>query len=292
MSSPLTAKRRKLNETSRTLAKPFVSPLRTSKPDTAPLKPSHNAANIQSYQPSTLAHTVNSSTPSESKTKAPSRSFQTPARSAPVRKTAAFTTSTGRNRDPAEQAAQRANTSLELQIRNIRNEIDTLNQAIRLTSSTTDAELEELTQKWKLATQTAAEELFGTVKERVCRMGGVQAWRESENKKADKMNEWSQQDEGKEDDDADCEFDEDGEELPEEEAEWRKKEKARMRQEAQDAMEDAGGGDEVEEMGREKQVWQEDGKEDDDFTVDMMLRSLHIDLSVIGWDTQAQRWVS
>jgi Swi5-dependent recombination DNA repair protein 1 len=139
-------------------------------------------------------------------------------------------------------------------------------------------------------------------------MGGVQAWKDSEKQKVQKRNKWQTRDEGVEDDDADCEFDEEGEELPEEEANWRKKEKARMRQEARDAMEEDSGGQEID-VGEQgpKQVWQEDGKEDDvsievhaagrlvlmmlqEFTVDMMLRSLNIDLSVIGWDAHAQRW--
>ncbi len=263
MSSPLAAKRRKLNETTRTLARPFVSPLKLSKSDTAPLKPAHNAANLHAYRPSTLAHTTNISTSPDDQPKASTYSIKTPVRPAPIRKTAAFTTSTGRGRDPAEVAAQRAVTALELQIRNVRNEIDTLNQAADLNSSTTDAELEEVTQKWRIATQTAAEELFGTVKERVCRMGGVQAWKDSEKQKVEKRNEWSSRDEGAEDDDADCEFDENGEELPEEEADYRKKEKARMRQEAKDAMEDESGAMEAEMVEREKKVWQEEGKDDD-----------------------------
>ena len=95
-------------------------------------------------------------------------------------------------------------------------------------------------------------------------MGGVAAWRESEKNKYERSNglgEFNQEEEA--DDDADCEFDSQGEELPEEEQEWRKKEKARVKKERQEAMEDEGGGDEVQEGAGKTQVWQEAGNDDD-----------------------------
>ncbi|KAK3705084.1 hypothetical protein LTR37_013451 [Vermiconidia calcicola] len=294
MSSPLTAKRRKLNETSKTLAKPFVSPLKRSGSASKPLQENNNAANV-SYQPSTLAHTITAAPCS-----APTRKGTpfTPVRSTPIRKQQSFNTSTKRTADPAEVAAQRALTSLELQIRAIKNELDTLKQASCITNSTTDADLEETATKWKLASQSAAEELFGTVKERVCRMGGVQAWRETEKRKyerANGMGEFAQEHEAPEDDDKDCEFDSQGEELEAEEMEYRKKLKAKARAEMRDAMEDQSGEQEAADAGGsagKKAVWQEEGKDDDTFTIDMMLRSLNIELNVIGYDKVAQRWTA
>jgi hypothetical protein len=216
-------------------------------------------------------------------------------------------------KDPAELAAQKAITSLELQIRAVRNEIDTLSQAQRLSASSRDAELEELAAKWKAAAQSVAEEVFGTVKERVCRMGGVQAWRESEKRKFDHVHgigEFAEKDAAPGvDDDEDCEFDSQGEELPEEEADWRKSEKRRIRKEREEAMEGAGGEVDAGESGEKRElVWQEPGQDDDvsvqcyrsvnmiltllqEFTIDMMLRSLNIDLDVIGYDKVAQKWV-
>lgn len=262
MSSPLPSKRRRLNDSLSTLSKPFVSPLRTSrtsKPERVPLQQNHNAANLL-YQPSVLAHTIQAipSFPTTSTISKPT-SF-TPAKSTPARKQPPFSTSAKRT-DPAEHAAQKALTALELQIRAVRNEIDTLTQATQLTTSTTDTDLEDLAQKWKLAAQTAAEELFGTVKERVCRMGGVAAWRESEKKKYEKSNGWGEFKEEVESDDADCEFDSQGEELPEEEQEYRKKEKRRARRE----MEEAADVEEkvVEREEGTKKVWQEEGLDDD-----------------------------
>ncbi|KAK3627545.1 hypothetical protein LTR56_019129 [Elasticomyces elasticus] len=299
MSSPLSVKRRKLNAAAHTLAKPFVSPMRSTKADRQPLKDNSNALNF-TYTPSTLAHTIQSCY--DDTTDPPS----SPARPAPATKPTpsrkpqrAFTSSIKRNsKDPAEVAAQKALSGLERRIRDVKTDIDILEQSHQITNSSTDDELATLAEKWRLASQQAAEELFGVVKERVCRMGGVAAWRESEKKKferANGMGEFAQQDEPV-DDDADCEFDSQGEELPEAEQEFRKKEKARVKQEAMDAADDGGPGPaelaaEAAALGQKGKPWQEEGaKEDDTFTMDMMLRSLNIELKVIGYDKRAQRW--
>lgn len=98
-------------------------------------------------------------------------------------------------------------------------------------------------------------------------MGGVQAWRESERQKYERANglgEFGGQ-EDLVDDDADCEFDSQGEELPEEEVEWRKSQKRKARQEAEDAADVHVGGEdgEVEDRGGRKQVWMEQDADDD-----------------------------
>ena len=148
-------------------------------------------------------------------------------------------------------------------------------------------------------------------------MGGVQAWRDSEKRKFDRvhgMGEFAEKETTQEDDDEDCEFDSQGEELPEDEAEWRKSEKRRIRKEREEAMEGEGDvvdtGDGDGDGGEKKEmVWQEPGQDDDvsvhhcwcvavvltsrqEFTVDMMLRSLNIDLDVIGYDKVGRRWVA
>jgi Swi5-dependent recombination DNA repair protein 1 len=202
---------------------------------------------------------------------------------------------------------QKEITLLELQIKAVRNDIDALNQAAKYTSDSTDNDLEELAVKWKLASQAAAEEIFGSVKERVNRMGGVEAWRDSEKQKYERSNGIGEFAEPEVEDDADCEFDSQGEELPEDEQEYRKKEKRRLRYEAIEAADV----DErvVEDQTGPKQVWQQTGSDDDvsmkqiemhlahtdglqSFTIDMMLQSLNIELHVIGYDREGQRWVS
>lgn len=159
-----------------------------------------------------------------------------------------------------EQAAQRAVTSLETRIRRVKNEIDTLSQAARILNSNKAAELESLAEKWRCASQDAAEELFGSVKERVNRMGGVAAWKETEKKKNERFSAFENEPVN-EDDDADCEFDSQGEELPEEEQEARKNEKKRLKQEMMDAA-DRPERDLREEASVNK-VWNEPGKDDD-----------------------------
>ena len=279
MTSPLTVKRRKLNDT---LNKPFVSPLRKSNNNDAPLKQSNNDSNLpyQPYQPSTLAHTILAIPPVSTLSAVSKTQSINPAKSTPVRKQPNLSTSAlKRSADPAEIAAHRGLTSLELRIRSIRNEIDTLKQAHQILNSTTDADLEDVATKWKLTSQSVAEEVFGSVKERVCRMGGVAAWRESEKKKYDRSNglgEFAQEPEV--DDDEDCEFDSQGEELPEDEQEWRKKEKARVKQEMKDSMEleakDETGEDDR--PGRTK-VWQEAGNDDDVSDTTIHARALGTD---------------
>lgn len=308
-SPPITAKRRRLNNATNTLSKPFVSPLKTADALETPSKSRRSdviATSNPPYVPSTLAHTVNaaSSVP-QIRPQSIRPSVITPVRSNTVRKHA-YSTPFAKRLDPAEQAVQKEITSLELQVKAVRNDIDALNQAAKYTSDT-DNDLEELALKWKLASQAAAEEIFGSVKERVNRMGGVEAWRDSEKQKYERSNGIGEFAEPEVEDDADCEFDSQGEELPEDEQEYRKKEKRRLKQEA---MESADVDERVvEDDTGPKQVWQQTGNGDDvsvefltghvthtdllqSFTIDMMLQSLNIDLDVIGYDKHGQRWVS
>lgn len=81
--------------------------------------------------------------------------------------------------------------ALEMQIRDMRAEIDTLQQARRTLSSKRDIELKQLTQKWKTATRLVIEELFGVAVDKVNRIGGVQAWRGQEQRWQDRKREWA-----------------------------------------------------------------------------------------------------
>ena len=315
MASPLMAKRRRLNNASNTLTRPFVSPLKSAdaanaSSTTTPTKNRRSDVPANSktpYVPSTLAHTINAATSRiPYKPQSNSASAHTPNRATSVRRPA-YATPFAKRLDPAEQALQKDITAIELQIKAVRNDIDLLNQAAKYSSDATDHDLEELAMKWKLASQSAAEEIFGTVKERVNRMGGVQAWRDSEKQKYERSSGMGEYAEPEKVDDADCEFDSQGEELPEDEQEYRKAEKRRVRREAEEAADV----DEpvAEEATGPAPVWQQGGGDDDvssllstghliktnkiqSFTVDMMLRSLNIELDVIGYDKNGQRWIS
>lgn len=260
--TPMTAKRRRLNNASNTLNKPFVSPLKTADAHKTPSKNRRSDVITTSnppYVPSTLAHTINAVGTAPPPKPQSTRPAITPVRSNPVRKYA-YSTPFAKRADPAEQAVQKEITSLELQIKAVRNDIDALNQAAKYTSEC-DNDLEELAVKWKLAAQAAAEEIFGSVKERVNRMGGVEAWRDSEKQKYERSNGIGEFAEPEVEDDADCEFDSQGEELPEEEQEYRKREKRRLKQEAMEAADI----DErvVEDEAGPKHVWQQTGNGDD-----------------------------
>ena len=68
-----------------------------------------------------------------------------------------------------------------------------------------------------------------------------------------------------EDNDEECYVDAEGEDLPEDEVEWRLAEKAKAKKEMREAMEE-GGEAEMEELGgeaRRKEVWEEEGGDDD-----------------------------
>ncbi|KAH0564942.1 hypothetical protein GP486_001662 [Trichoglossum hirsutum] len=67
---------------------------------------------------------------------------------------------------------------LERELRELKSELDTIEQARKIETKGEDEELVGLIEKWKGAARTAAEEVFGRVSDRVNRMGGPAAWKE------------------------------------------------------------------------------------------------------------------
>jgi hypothetical protein len=168
----------------------------------------------------------------------------------------------------------------------LRNEIQILTQAHALATSTKDEDLQVLIDRWRTASRAAAEELFGSTRDRVNRMGGVGAWKEREKEARERTQKW------------------DREEM--------EAERERMEQ----AMEDGEIGDEAydkyaeiaDERSQEEEEESLPRSADDDvrrymppipehyanlrqsFTMDMMLKTLNIDLDLIGYSKEAQRW--
>ena len=107
-------------------------------------------------------------------------------------------------------------------------------------------------------------------------MGGVKGWREAERKKREGFGGsygWAEEDEKRNGESGDEEGNDDGghgDEVGEAEA-----------RDARDGIE------EDERREREEEAVDEDGG----FTMDMMLKSLNIELEVIGFDKEGQRWV-
>lgn len=104
-------------------------------------------------------------------------------------------------------------------------------------------------------------------RDRVNKMGGVGAWRERSQQKSG----WGDEDEG--------EKNEDGTELSSAQKEAREAMMEEMRAE-------------MEKYGEKKEeVVMVEEKDDESFTMDMMLRQLNVELDVIGYDKASQRWV-
>ncbi len=173
MSTP-SAKRRRRDSASKTLSKPFVSPFKTplkrrvSKNITADLGIDSNLTDEKSNPANTDSN--------QRKTKT-FISVTTPLRSQLIPQSSpkqSYPSS-----DPETTAFLKTQRALETRLRTLNNEIDTISQALKIESSDTDVELRNLTDKWKTASREAAEELFGGVRDRVNRMGGVGAWRDA-----------------------------------------------------------------------------------------------------------------
>ncbi|EON69825.1 hypothetical protein W97_09088 [Coniosporium apollinis CBS 100218] len=291
-------KRRRLNDA---LHKPFKSPFRT------PLKPTSNPAVVNGISaaptPASLSSAENK--PSEATVAArlqhpaspggspqpqtqPATSRRPPMRLPPTPLSADSLTPS----QTAHLTALTATTrTLDRRIHAVRQDVDTLTQALRIESSGRDNELETLIQKWKEASRAAAEEVFGRSKDRVNRMGGVGAWREREREGRERMRAWVEEGqagkgEGDEDEDDDEDEGEDGVDVEARAArEEARVERKRRREEMVDER------TELEKEEQEDQVEEAGGADDDAFTMDMMLKTMNIDLTVIGWDKEGQRWI-
>jgi hypothetical protein len=153
--------------------------------------------------------------------------------------------------------------------------------------------LEGLVRAWKSASWAAAEEVFEGVKARVEGMGGVKAWKEMERGKGrDKGWGWGWEREGEKGGKG-GDGDEDGEGVGEGEIEDEDDE-MRLRKDGKGEEEE----EEEEEVrfffffGLEIKGWSNTrGPFLQEFTMAMMLQSLSIDLDVIGYDKEGQRWV-
>lgn len=184
MSTP-TAKRRRLDNASHTLSKPFKSPLKTPL-----LTKDHHSLEQDSpgeNSPELLKSSDSFNTQSviSAHTSTPTKVLQNTA----SRKSKA---NINQSAQPSQEDAEltsllKTQRSLESELRDLREELETLEQALRIELSGEDEKLEGLVHKWKTASREAADEMFTSVRDRVNRMGGPAAWREMQRKKA----EWS-----------------------------------------------------------------------------------------------------
>lgn len=280
------AKRRRLDQAYTTLKKPFISPLKSS------LASRTNQSERPNHGPPSLDPACN--TP---KRDIMNRSpITTPTRpTLRVRSAASVNKQLSSKPEDAQIASLLGQQrELELQLRILRQAVDTVTEAHRIASSRKDDELRDLSAKWRAASRSAAEQVFCNARDRVNKMGGMGAWRERERDKMVKLEEWRtapiDQDPGGDDD---CEFDSQGEELSEREKEFRRKRKAEVLEEKRAALEpqeeDWHHTDGAAE--RERMNLAFEGQDDDSYTMDTMLRSLNIDLDLVGFDPETQRWI-
>ncbi|KAE9368477.1 hypothetical protein N431DRAFT_414913 [Stipitochalara longipes BDJ] len=287
MSTPA-AKRRRIDAASQTLQKPFRSPFKT--PFKSPVKSSaaedSSSTAAQSAVPLAFK-TSNSLLSNLSKPPslpAPSTSFATPNREARAKKTfSSPVQAAALNADPDIAPLLRAQRELEKQLRELKEELDTAEQARKIEAESVkkdadgeiDDELVELIRKWKAASRQAAEELFGKVRDRVNRMGGPRAWKEMQKKQQEFQNSWDQEDQTNNDSE-----DEDGEGKDVEKRDLYAEYDIEPETENEKSQRAKGVGDTGELPGQE-----------DEFTMAMMLRTLNVDLDIIGYDREQQRWI-
>jgi hypothetical protein len=189
------AKRRKLDESSSTLSKPFKSPMRVGlnsqnhqinhQEQTVP----DQRAKVKLHQANPYANVtdVHDNSLRQSTAEPP----RPPSSSSPICKPPPRLSSSPRGpaKDPEYLSLQKQHSALVLQLSKLRQALDTAQQALKIQSSNTDVELELVIVKWQRISRDAAEELFTDAKDRVNRMGGVGAWRERNQKQTQRWDE-------------------------------------------------------------------------------------------------------
>ncbi|KAL4895712.1 hypothetical protein BDV59DRAFT_143293 [Aspergillus ambiguus] len=252
----LNGKRRRVEQAASGLAKPFKSPLRrpsqTPQKEKAIVQENDDASIKSTSQTSHSLSDIPQDTPASS-AGGPKRKHLTPPKKPMLA-------------DPAIQDLQKQQRALQARLTALRSELDTAQQALRIESTDKAADLEALIAKWRSVSQTAAEEVFTGAQERVSRMGGMKAWKErmrSDTARWEKeeMEAWYGDAEAEE-------FEMDREELEARKAEM---------------------GDRVavDEAKKEEQ----NELDDEEFTMEVMLKTLNVDVKVIGYDVTEQKWM-
>ncbi|KAI9837068.1 MAG: hypothetical protein M1819_000717 [Sarea resinae] len=321
MSSTPASKRRRIEDASRTLSKPFKSPLKTpgatgsktQKLSTidetekvagddeghgheSVVNEAKSASRAEGRRPPISTNTpTRFHNPSHNRTsstlptgtaaaKIPLKASQS--RSSPLRSHPLLTgskaeqpsSSPKRTQDPQMSALRQRQSERSAELSALESETDTLARALAIHTTGSDRDLEALIDKWKGVSRAAAEELFVGVRARVEGMGGVRGWREMEARKRDPFG-----DNGRGGGGGGWGFDDTGGGggAGNKEAEL---EKERLRAEY-----------DVDPEGCERvdaaAVAKDEAEDGETFTMDMMLRSLNVDLHVIGYGKQEQRWI-
>jgi Swi5-dependent recombination DNA repair protein 1 len=128
-----------------------------------------------------------------------------------------------------------------------------------------------------------AEELFASTRDRVNGMGGVAAWRDREKEQKEWRTKWDREEMESAREKAAA----DNEGQDDREVETYNERDVEGREEEQEE-ETSGKDDDVSCLRPFLLGWSADVRQS--FTMDMMLKTLNIDLKLIGYDKEAQRW--
>jgi hypothetical protein len=179
------AKRKRLDESSTTLSKPFRSPMRVDvkakSQQTCHTDHNHVVPSLATAKLNDSNVQIRPTPPSENEV----NTTRTPQASSPSRKPPPLFSSSPKStgNDAEFLALQREHSALRLRLAELRQSLDTAQQALKIQTADQDAGLEVLIAKWKQVSREVAEQLFTTAKEKVNRMGGVGVWREKSRKK-------------------------------------------------------------------------------------------------------------
>ncbi|KFY75091.1 hypothetical protein V499_04901 [Pseudogymnoascus sp. VKM F-103] len=264
------AKRRRADSTAAALSRPFRSPFRCTAG-----KPNRDSQD----PPSDLGRTQLDQTASPRKVSHTPRARNSP--SFPSKRQQGVNLSS-RPSDTSDTqleiaALVKAQRQLKNKLHSLAEELHLCEQAHKIERGSPDAgsgsgevdgELLRLIERWKSASRQAADELFGSAKDKINRMGGPQAWKEMQEKQQEFRNEFNagfEQDSRGEMDDNDGRSDTDT--------------GANIELETHNEREARGGNDDAEDLN------------DKEFTMSMMLRSLNVELEVIGYSKEHQMWI-
>lgn len=198
------AKRRRLEQASSTLSKPFKSPLRKPSQNTSgegdfsspnklqtPEKPHQDVTgkDKKTDNDHDTEHINTTTTTNKSKKTPKQQQSQTVSTPSPsiTPKRIQVQQRQRQPPDPTLANLQKAHRTLQSRLLTLRTELDTTSQALKIESSNKDAELNALISKWRGVSQDAADEVFEGARERIARMGGVRGWKKQQEEKEQQM---------------------------------------------------------------------------------------------------------
>lgn len=155
------AKRRRLDQSTASLTKPFRSPLRKD-PGNPSHKPNITSPDTKLHQDTKLSPLVTTSNDPAETTKKPQGSAST----------GSTETTNAEHRD-----LQKEHVALTLHLKKLCQSLDVAQQALQIETSNQLVQVQVLISKWTAVARDVAEQLFDEAKERIDHMGGLKAWR-------------------------------------------------------------------------------------------------------------------